>query len=43
VKLADPWTLAGVIASIFAVAFFACWIPARRAASIDPLRGIRAE
>jgi hypothetical protein len=34
VKLADPWTLAGVIASIFAVAFVACWIRSRARQSI---------
>jgi putative ABC transport system permease protein len=43
VTLSDPLTLGGVILSIFTVAFVACWIPARRAASIDPLSGLRAE
>jgi len=43
VKLTDPVTLGGVLLAIFAVAFLACFIPARRASAIDPLRGLRAE
>ena len=43
VRLADPWTFAGVFAAMLAVAFVACFIPARRAAAIDPLMGLRAE
>lgn len=33
----DPLTLAAVTAVLFAVALSACWIPARRAARINPL------
>ena len=43
VRLTDPWTIAGVLFTVCAVAFLACFVPARRAASIDPLRGLRAE
>jgi ABC-type antimicrobial peptide transport system permease subunit len=43
VKLGDPWTIAGVLATILMIALVACFVPARRAASIDPLEGLRAE
>jgi putative ABC transport system permease protein len=39
----DPTTFAGVAAVLAAAAFAACYIPARRAAQIDPLRALRAE
>ncbi len=39
----DPVTYAGVIALLLGVAGFACAIPARRAASIDPAITLRAE
>ena len=43
VGAADLLTYAGVAALLVAVAFVASWVPARRAARIDPLRAIRAE
>jgi len=39
----DPATFGAVVAAISAIAFLACWIPARRAAAIDPARTLRSE
>ncbi|MGA7461158.1 MAG: ABC transporter permease [Candidatus Korobacteraceae bacterium] len=39
----DPLTYAGVVAVLAAVAAIACWIPARRAAQVDPAITLRAE
>ena len=39
----DPATYAAVAAALVAVAFAASWIPARRAARIDPMKALRAE
>ena len=41
VRPLDPLTYAAVIGGLFAVALFACWIPARRAARVDPAIAIR--
>jgi ABC-type antimicrobial peptide transport system permease subunit len=43
VNPADPWIMAGVSGLLIAVTFIACWFPARRAASVDPLQALRAE
>ena len=39
----DPATFAIVVALLAAVAAAACWIPARRAARLDPIAALRAE
>ena len=39
----DPATLSTVSALLLAVALIACWIPARRAARIDPIRALREQ
>jgi ABC-type lipoprotein release transport system permease subunit len=39
----DPLTYAGVIALLAGVSAVACWIPAARAARVDPSITLRAE
>ena len=41
VKPADPWTLAAIVIVIAATAMLASYLPARRAARVDPLVAIR--
>jgi putative ABC transport system permease protein len=43
VQPSDPRIYAAISALICIVAVCACWIPARRAARIDPLAALRAE
>jgi putative ABC transport system permease protein len=43
VSAADPRTLAVATMALMSVAAVACWLPARRAAAIDPLEAIRHE
>jgi predicted permease len=39
----DPWTAAFSLAALFAIAMMAAWLPARRAARIDPMTALREE
>jgi ABC-type antimicrobial peptide transport system permease subunit len=43
VEPADPLILAGVLGLLLFTAVLASWVPARRAATVDPLLAMRAE
>jgi putative ABC transport system permease protein len=43
VGASDPFTFLAIVCLIAAVAFMAAWLPARRAAQVDPIVALRAE
>ena len=43
VSPADPVAFLSVTSVILLVALAACWLPARRAASVDPMEALRYE
>jgi predicted permease len=43
IKPLDPLTFAAVSLFLAAIAFVSCYVPAHRAASIDPMKSLRAE
>lgn len=43
VKPSDPAVFVGIVVGLSAIAFIACYLPARRAARVDPIRSLKQE
>jgi len=43
IRPADPFTVAGMLLVLASAALFASFLPARRAARVDPIRALRQE
>jgi predicted permease len=43
ISASDPLTLGSILALLIAAALLACWLPARRAAKVDPMEALRYE
>lgn len=39
----DPWAFAVIVTILVAAGIFACWLPARRAAGLEPVKALRYE
>jgi ABC-type antimicrobial peptide transport system permease subunit len=43
IRATDPMTFTGITVTFFLIVAMASWLPARRAASIDPIRALRSQ